>query len=46
MTHKHKWQLVTTFSYGIPKDLNDTYIKFVCDCGKTKIVELKKKVKE
>lgn len=43
MSHKHIWQFVRTFKAGDFKGLGGIeYARFICECGKTKIVETKK----
>ena len=42
MTHKHKWQFVTTFRKGRDVFIPDNYARFVCDCGVYKDVPLVK----
>lgn len=47
MTHKHKWQHADKLGYEInysEKTITFArikYINLICDCGKTKTVELK-----
>ena len=39
--HKHNWQFVDLQTYTNPGEPQETFLKFVCECGAFKIVKQK-----